>query len=49
MGTYPFGGFHTSLRSTLRTEAELKSDLSVESVPSSAVSHIQDIGDAGEA
>ena len=49
MGTYPFRVFHTSLGSTLRTEIELKSDLSVESIPSSAVSHIQDIGDAGKA
>jgi len=35
MGTYPFGVFHTSLGSTLCTEFELKSDLTVESVPSS--------------
>jgi hypothetical protein len=34
MGTYPFGVFHSSLGSTLCTETELKSDLSVESVPS---------------
>jgi hypothetical protein len=34
MGTHPFGRFHTSLGSTLCTEAELKSDLSVESIPS---------------
>jgi hypothetical protein len=34
MITYPFGVFHTSLRSTLCTEYELKSDLSVASVPS---------------
>jgi hypothetical protein len=38
METYPFGGFHTSLGSNLCTEAELKSDLSVGSVPSSAMS-----------
>ncbi len=34
MGTYPFEVFHTSLGSTLCTESELKSDLSVESVSS---------------
>jgi hypothetical protein len=34
MGPYPFGVFHTSLGSTLCTESELKSDLSL-GVPSS--------------
>jgi hypothetical protein len=36
MGTYPFEFFQTSLGSTLCTNSEIKSDLSVESVPSSA-------------
>jgi hypothetical protein len=35
ISTYPFGAFHTSLESTLCTDSELKSDLTVESVPSS--------------
>ncbi len=37
MGIYPFGAFHTSLGSTLRTESELKSDWAVENVPSLVV------------
>jgi hypothetical protein len=36
VGTYPLGVFHTLLRSILCTKLEVKSDLSVESVPSSA-------------
>ena len=35
MGTCPLGLFRTALRSTLRTKAEVKSDLTVQSVPSS--------------
>ncbi len=34
MGTYPFGVSYTSLGSTLCIESQLKSDLSVASVPS---------------
>ena len=34
MGTSPFGLFRILLRSTLRTKAEVKSDLTVLSVPS---------------
>ncbi len=34
MGTYSLGVFHTLLSSTLCTKLEVKSDLSVESVPS---------------
>jgi hypothetical protein len=34
MGTYPFGVYHTLLGSTLCTKSEIKSNLSVESVPS---------------
>jgi hypothetical protein len=37
MDTYLFVVFHTSLDSILCTELENKNDLSVESVPSSAV------------
>jgi hypothetical protein len=33
-GIRPFGVFHTSLGPTLCTESELKSDLTVEKVPS---------------
>ncbi len=40
-GTYPFGVFHTSLGSTLRTESDLENVLSVGRVPSSAVSDTQ--------
>jgi hypothetical protein len=35
MGIYPFGFFYTSTESSLCTEFELKSDLTVESAPSS--------------
>jgi len=39
IGISPFGVFHTSLGSALCTEAELKSELSVGSVPWSALLH----------
>jgi len=39
MGTYPFGICHTSLGSNLCTEFELKSDLTVETMPSSIENH----------